>query len=1046
MTVDPNAFLDAFATAGGDDVVGATRLAYLASFLDARLESADSPGSADLDTESAYGFESLGLTMLRSGASEAQVIPLFERAFRIRSAVASRSMSMEREDLWMLLASGTMAQRQPELRLQLARISAPTVPAADAPWDEVLWSHCQRSAFLLARRGAAWRDVEDAVDALRQLAELQRDAESMYLRNLEGHQITAEHCRLLGLYHLAEMLLLVGAYLRTGHPDSIMPALQRHGEHVRLLFGASGDIGYERVGESSEAFLVSMVRASIWFNTSRLSEAAAQFAHRVASIEDGRTAPVTELWWSQRTALRESLLDPYKGAVSVQMPTSAGKTLLAEFAIVQSLALNPESTVAYVVPTRALVNQITRRLRTDLAGSSSNGRSVDVEAAVPAFELDPTENTLLSTIPHVLVTTPEKLDLLVRARHPAVEKLSLVVVDEAHHIADQQRGPRLELLLATLKYERGPRCRFLLLTPFLPNASELSGWLGDAEGAAIQLDWTPSEQIRALGHWSKRRREPYHDTLELLPSVTQPRAWTDAVLDLGLSATQPKNRSRPQVSASLAIALSAGSRGGALVLTQGPGTAEQRAQDIATATDRPLRSDDADLSLLAAAKEYVVAELGETYVLSQVLDQGVAYHHAGMPPEVRALVEVLLERGVVKAVAGTTTLAQGVNFPLSSVIVETLNVRQGRGRPTRLLRYSEFWNIAGRAGRALKDAVGIVAYPSVSKQNDEEFRSYLRGEAAEVVSALAGVVATLDQASTDYGLALVRSQPALSNFLQYLTHALNVAGYDAASAQMEDLLRSSLAFHELRSADRATAERLVRWCRDFLAVHRSARLIPVADTTGLSLPSVGLLAAQSSRAFSEPEFWQAENLFGANLEPLTQVVELLGQIPEMSLAPSDEAGQMNALRVAGILRDWVQGRSLPEIASEWFGDTQSALQSAGRYLYRELSGQIPWGMGALQTVALTAPEDEEGVRARQAPALAFYGVDDPAALPLRMVGVPRSAALVLGPDAPKFNSFLAARDWVAGLTDDRWANAGASRSISGEALRRVWLEVGGSAA
>src|ERR1019366_3520012 len=196
-------------------------------------------------------------------------------------------------------------------------------------------------------------------------------------------------------------------------------------------------------------------------------------------------------------------------AVSIQMPTSAGKTLLAEFAIVQALALNPSSTVAYIVPTRALVSQVTKRLRSDIAGAVIGGRAVVVESAVPVFELDPTEDAMLSHRPDVLVTTPEKLDLLVRSGHPVVRDVALVVVDEAHHISEPSRGPRLELLLATLNRERGTSCRYLLLTPFLPNAEELGRWLGGVDSTAISLEWRPSLQLRAVASWCKQARVFY---------------------------------------------------------------------------------------------------------------------------------------------------------------------------------------------------------------------------------------------------------------------------------------------------------------------------------------------------------------------------------------------------------------------------------------------------------------------------------------------------------------------------------------------------------
>lgn len=73
----------------------------------------------------------------------------------------------------------------------------------------------------------------------------------------------------------------------------------------------------------------------------------------------------------------------------------------------------------------------------------------------------------------------------------------------------------------------------------------------------------------------------------------------------------------------------------------------------------------------------------------------------------RWLVEGLIRRGDVKVICGTTTLAQGMNFPITTVIVETLT----KGNVVKLT-YQDFWNIAGRAGRALVNTIGVIAFPT----------------------------------------------------------------------------------------------------------------------------------------------------------------------------------------------------------------------------------------------------------------------------------------------------------------------------------------------
>jgi hypothetical protein len=1032
---------------GGDEIVGTSRLSYLAHFLDAvTLET------AGLDAESideiAWSFESLAVTASRTDENEARVAELAQRAFHLRAARLASEEAISLYELWMLIASGTLSQKQPELRLLLSRerVLSDMAQSDDESWADRVWATAVTSLGMLARKSRSWDDVDEGIRHLTDLSSLQREAESRIFGdpNIADWSEDKEKRKLLGLYHVGEALVVLGTYLRTGAPESVLVTLQRHAENARLLLGSSGAIELERVGETLEPLAIAMAKASIWYNTSRLSTAAREFAQRISS--DQQRQPVSELWWSQREALAQSLLDPFKTAISVQMPTSAGKTLLAEFSIVQNMALNPGTVVAYLVPTRALVNQMTRRLRRDLAGARADGSNISVEAAVPVFELDPTESALLDLRPDVLVTTPEKLDLLVKSAHPSVRDLSLVVVDEAHHIADENRGPRLELLLATLKRERGRRCRFLLLTPFLPNASDLSRWLGAGEGAAIELNWKPSEQIRALGHWTRNRKlKLYHDSLELVPSATQPAIWDGVVMDLGPARVQRDTRSREALSASLAISMSDRAQGGTLILTGGPGKAEKRAVQVAESLPSTALDECSDPALLAAAIDYVENELGVEYPLARTLRAGVAFHHAGLPPEVRSLVEVLLDRGCIRVVAGTSTLAQGVDFPLSSVVIETLKVPQGIGNPNRPLRYSEFWNIAGRAGRALKDRAGVVIYPSMGKDHDEEFREYLEGEAAEVVSALLNAIKLLDERRPEYNLRLVRGNPQISHFFQYLAHALKVGGFDAASAEVEEILRSSLVFYGLQAEDREVAERLVSWSRGFMEEFRASSFLGVADVTGLSLPSVGLMSAESPRVFKDPEFWAPENLFGGDLNPLIQVVEVLAQVPEMSLAPTDDPGGLNPRRVAGVLHDWVSGKALPEIAESWFSHSRRPLTDAGKYLFREVSGYLPWGIGALQLIELSGRSPEETTRAFHVPALSFYGVDSIEALPLRMVGVPRAAAKRFGAEAPRFSSFAAARAWVASQPPDAWAGA-SMRAFAPGTLKTVWDAVGGSTA
>lgn len=1024
-------YSEAFAGLGGDAIIGHADIAYIIEALTGHF--ADQPESSEIDlAEAAWSFESLGIDQAHRGTAERELIPIFERSFRLRASLLSQGRPPSVEDVWLLITSGVASQNQPQLREILREDYWFDLLDSDRPeeWEDLVLWRATRALYFLCRKRHGWQDLDTAVKSIRELVNAQAEREPPADPPTGARRLAAT--RLLGLYHLAECLAQLGEYLTTGLPDLVVPALERHLRHARALLAEVGDITLDRISAAASVVLPALARSSIWFNATHLSGAARGFATRLAQPD--RDAPILELWWAQREALARDLLDPRKVAVGLQLPTSAGKTLLAEFSIVQALALNPGGTVVYVVPTRALVNQITRRLRRDLAGSRLDHRPVTVEAAVPVFELDPTEESLLTESPDVLVTTPEKLDLLVRTAHPSVREMCLVVVDEAHHIAEPTRGPRLEMVLATIKRERGTSCRYLLLTPFLPNATELARWLGDDAYAAINLDWRPSLQVRALAKW-KLVDKRFQTVLELVPSASQPAEWQDVEIELGPAiVTQEKRsrkRSRPRISVSTAAALVIRNRA-TLVLTKGMKTAETRAAQIAEHVERPVL-DPANTQLFQDAVAYIRTELGADYPLVAALERGVAFHHAGVPPDVRAIVELMIERGCVRAVTGTTTLGQGVDFPLSAVVVETLTVPR-RGQQRRTLEYSEFWNIAGRAGRALQDRVGLVAWPAAAARDGVAFTDYLKGEAATVASALLQAFTTIDETAAGHHLALVRDNPGLGSFLQYLAHALRVGGYDRASAEVEDILRCSLVFRHLDDADDGAAERLVQWSRSFLEANRDGQLLEVADATGLSLPSLGLLAARAPKEMSDPGFWAPDHLFGTDLTPLTSVLDVLSQVPEMSLGVGH--GGMTADRIAALLRGWVNGASLTDLARSTHPGrgTDGATRKVGRYLYRELTGQVPWGLGALQLVTLrhrTTPD------LRRVPAMAYYGVRSANAIKMRMVGVPRTVAEALGAGAPTFSSFAAARRWISMRPDSTWESA-AGDTTAGRSLRRIW--------
>ncbi|MEV0626586.1 DEAD/DEAH box helicase [Nonomuraea wenchangensis] len=1022
-----------------NDVIEASRTTYFAEAMQDLLEQRSIFDLHNEDQSSlATAIERLALDV---DGSEDDGATLFDKAFLCRRTTDLSDANTHGKvfHYFYLSIDALLAGRRAELRMLLQESqSSYNFDTSNLPrdWPHELLLRIARSFILLCRKEGGWADVHAAVSEIEALRHLQRGHQEAMRRRAQEDRTAAG--QLISLFNLAKIVDIAARYTINGAPSDALLQIDRHASNVTEILELQPEPELLHFADMLSAGARQLIKSSVWFNTRTLGTRIREFVDHLTG--EDRHSPLLELWPSQRTALGSSLLDPAKRAIVVEMPTSAGKTLIAEFSIVQALALNPDSRIAYVVPTRALINQIVIRLRSDIGSLGYR-----VEAAVPVFELDPTEDILLRRNVDILVVTPEKLDLLIRSDHPVVRKLSLIVVDEAHNIADGARGARLELLLGTLKRERAD-ARFLLLTPFVPNGDTLAAWLGDSTEGTIRVSWRPSERITAASFWRKPRNRQPRLILKTLPSSSNVDLNEELEVDLG-PVRLPHKKTKGSVSVSTVLRLAR--RGGVLVLARSRSVAETRATEIAAHMENHPLSDFGD-----AVVRYIQSELGNEHELARLIKKGVAYHHAGLSHDLRYLIELLIDREDVQVVCGTTTLAQGVNFPIGSVIVETLFKYQGRRNGMTPMSYSEFWNIAGRAGRALRDRLGLVLFPAVNNNDIETARNFLRGEAAQLASVLLNAIRSVSLATSELDIGFVRQNEELGAFLQYLTHAIRVAGLDFSAAELEDVLRSSLVYHQAREVDSSAAERLVRLTRRYVEQlqGRQPGYLSLADGTGFSLYSVDLLYAKQREEhpeFRSPDFWTASNLFASDPSSLTSAISMLGEVPELTLGEGS-AGVFDASRIAGIVRDWVAGGTVIDIADKWFrhiSDATHRRRRAGHYLYSRLISQIPWGLGVLQRLSLGGNHTVSDFS--HIPSLVFYGVPTREAVSLRMVGVPRAAAQGMTETlqgVPTSASYEQLRDWVAGRNVSDWDNALEPESVlTGADCKAIWSSLSGVA-
>jgi len=394
-----------------------------------------------------------------------------------------------------------------------------------------------------------------------------------------------------------------------------------------------------------------------------------------------RTRGIEVLFPSQISAIQEGLTTDEE--LTVSLPTSSGKTLLAEFKIAATLNRHPDATAIYVAPYRLLSRQVSREFERRLFRLGHA-----IQDLGSGYDLDTP-----SQFGRVLVCTPERLDALLRQAASdseiadAFARCRLIVFDEMHLIGRAGRGPRFEMLLTRLKL-RYAGVRFLALSAASQGVDEVAEWLTD-------------------GRLTRGARRPT-GTIEV--------AWrTNGKLVQRVERRPPtmvgelERSNRPLSDAALLIArLSPDYRPVLAVCTQ-----RAYAESLATGLieDDPLGSrlwieelatDQVDR--LENAVELVSSIMGSSHPLTQCLRNGVGFHHAGVPSLVLGVIEDLAANRVLRAVSATTTVAEGADLPFRAVVIPHLNF-QGS---TRKLERDLYLNIIGRAGRVNVAMEGIV--------------------------------------------------------------------------------------------------------------------------------------------------------------------------------------------------------------------------------------------------------------------------------------------------------------------------------------------------
>ncbi len=406
--------------------------------------------------------------------------------------------------------------------------------------------------------------------------------------------------------------------------------------------------------------------------------------------EDG----IDTLYPPQIEAVKKGLFE--ENNLVVAIPTASGKTLLALLAAVKSIEETGLKTL-YLSPLRALAYEKYTEFRRYL--DSLGKRTIlltgdyDTEDANVRYA-------------DIIIATNEKIDSAIRHQSKWINQIGLIIVDEVHLINDSSRGPTLEVVIAQLK--QICKGQILALSATIKNADEIARWL---EAELVSSDWRPVKLNEGVLYGNQIMYK--ENRIVTIPSNTKNSFAniTNHILKQGNQA---------------------------LIFGTTRNMAESTARNLASRVRKTLNKSELQ-ELNNSANEILSSgeQTKQSKGLAELIRQGVSYHHAGLSPAQRRIVERNFKQGNIKMLSATPTLAAGINLPARYVIIKSIH-RYDVTLGSYPIPVLEFKQQAGRAGRPQYDTEGDAIVIAKNEYDaDNLYNMYIEAETEDIESRVA---------------------------------------------------------------------------------------------------------------------------------------------------------------------------------------------------------------------------------------------------------------------------------------------------------------------
>lgn len=769
---------------------------------------------------------------------------------------------------------------------------------------------------------------------------------------------------------------------------------------------------------------------------------------------------ILTLWPPQLAMFKKSPnpLSPDAKRLLISTPTSGGKTLLAQLLVVSHMATSPGS-VCYVAPTRSLCREVRKSLESRLrflGGDILDGLPDD------GWPLEP-----LGPLPRVEVMTPERLAFLIRANGPQViEQFGMFIFDEVHLIGESGRGWTLEQNLAYLHYfTRSQSHRIILISAAIGNRNHFVQWLNEDGSETVQLhsDWRGPRRLHALWttepDWDSpevpqlplspefpyQAKYPLYGRLDALIShsgqVSAVRTL-DPIGELWVTVSPDGSKERDSEQSTpfyimLVPMIRHLAQAGPILVVEGTRRDAVRMAQAIAQDEAP-----ANPTSIGPLLDLVQARLGQDHPLSHVLQKGVAYHHGSLPGEVRSAIEEAVSQGLLRILVATTTMTEGVNTPVRSVVIAT----QGGYSPEGYIEYirgPKLVNAVGRAGRATKETEGIVVLARQARPASTDFQRLAPEDSdTQVISMLAREDALRDLAmfeelrrsGEDAVLEMAEGEVAdFLSFVWFIAAALEEIGESPDEEHLAEALGHTLGWVQLDPHDRdrwlaAASQVLGRYAsappqtRRRLATSRgSLKSVSILERIALSLKE------EIIQSGLPQDLDAAIGLLCQN-NRLEQILSL-PEAPKRKFYKHRAGGNRAVVTIPidEFLIDWLKGTELLTLAQKYFGvvpDTEFRFEQLGDFISEYLETFFPWAFGTIITWTnhSLAEVGMESALLRSIPLSIRWGVGDPTALELLARGI-QSRRLAMAVAQRWHNEGSGApdvRSWLQSMSTAQW--------------------------